>query len=89
MRNRECRVQFRMTLDEYQRYAPLIRTQRHDTWSSLVRVALREYWTRNPPAQSDNVVRQPAGETQSPSLFTRAKKIGKGRAASRREKSRV
>jgi len=89
MQDRDLRVQFRLTRDEYSRYSPLIRTQHHGTWSSLVRLALREYWTRNPVTPSDNGVRQPAGEMTTPSLFTRAKKKPTRRGPSRRGKTTV
>lgn len=89
MIDRSLRVQFRLTPKEYSQFSPLIREWRTGTWSSLVRLALFEFWERHPPkTTSDNGVRHD-DETETPPLFARAKKKPTRRHPSRRGKSKV
>jgi len=89
MKDRDLRVQFRLTKKEWTSYVPLVRTKHHGTWPTLVRVALAEYLERNPTAPSDNDVRQPANETETSPLFTTTKKKAKREAVPRRKKTTV
>jgi len=89
MIDRSLRVQFRLTQKEHAMFAPLIREHRTGTWSSLVRLALKEFWERHPPTTSDNGVRHEE-QTETPSLFARVKKkTSKRGALPRRGKSAV
>jgi len=90
MIDRSLRVQFRLTPKEYQQLAPLIRERGFATWSSLVRVALFEFWERNPTkTTSDNGVRHEL-QSETPPLFRAVAKKRTGRGtASRRRKSKV
>lgn len=58
MIRRPLRVQFRLTPAEYAQYMPLIEKRHLWTWSDLVRVALKEFWTRSQQPASDNGVRR-------------------------------
>jgi len=72
MINRPLRVQFRLTKEEYSRYMPMIEKQHLWTWSDLVRVALKKFWTDLQPTASDNGVRH--ADRPSDSQTPRAQK---------------
>lgn len=89
MLNRSMIKQCRLSLEEVQRYAPLITTYYLHNWSGLIRSALRAYWNERKQPASDNGVIQNGLQTKTPASKSRATKKPTRRAPSRRGKTTV
>lgn len=89
MNNRPHRVMFRLSTEEFQRYAPFVRQHYLWNWSELVRKALKEYANRADQAASDNAVRQAEPQTKQRPAQPSVRKSSKRPSRSGRVKAKV
>lgn len=82
-------VQARLTWEETERLEPLIKERHLESWSELIRSALKHYWQLHQSGASDNDVIQTNSQTQTRPAKPTAKKSPTRRNRSRRGKSKV
>lgn len=58
MIQRRRKICFRLTDAEEQRYLPFVQAGWENSWSRVIRTALREFWERKQKQESDNIARQ-------------------------------